>query len=87
MIGPRMMDLLLFMIGAMRTFHSGLVEFLDSVLGFRVSRGYLAKVMVRGAQALETPVESLRSLLPEQAVLKMDETDQSHRVVCEEGVF
>jgi transposase len=72
MIGPRMMGMLLLMKGAMRTSHSGMAEFLDSVLGFRVSRGYLAKVMVRGTQALESPVESLRSLLPKQAVLNVD---------------
>ena len=72
MIGPGMMGMLLFMKGALRTSHTGLAEFLDSVLGFRVSRGYLAKVMVRGAQALAAPVENLRSLLPEQAVLNVD---------------
>ena len=46
--GPRMMGLLLFLKGALRISYSGMEEFLDHVLGFKVCRGYLAKVMVRG---------------------------------------
>jgi hypothetical protein len=49
-------------------------EFLGHVLGFKVCRGYLAKVMARGSQALESPVEQLRSLLPAQRWLNVDET-------------
>lgn len=74
LIGPRMMGLLLFMKGALRTSYSALQEFLDHVMGFKVSRGYLAKVMVRGAQAVAVPVEELRSLLPVQKGLNVDET-------------
>jgi len=65
---------LLFMKGALRTSYTALQEFLDHVLGFKVSRGYLAKVMVRGSQAVQVPVEELRSLLPVQKVLNVDET-------------
>ena len=74
LIGPRMMGLLLFMKGAMRNSYSALEEFLGHVLGFKVCRGYLAKVMVRGSQALQSPVEELRSLLPVQRWLNVDET-------------
>lgn len=74
LIGPRMMGLLLFMKGALRTSYTALQEFLDHVMGFKVSRGYLAKVMVRGSQAVRVPVEELRSLLPVQKVLNVDET-------------
>ena len=74
LIGPRMMGLMLFMKGAMRSSYSEMEEFLDHVLGFKVSRGYLAKVMVRGSQALRPPVEELRSLLPTQPLLNVDET-------------
>ena len=77
LVGPRLMGLLLFMKGALRTSYSALQEFLDHVLGFKVSRGYLAKVMVRGSQALEAPVQQLQSLLPVQRVLNVDET--SHK--------
>ena len=74
LIGPRMMGLLLFMKGAMRSSYSAMEEFLGHVLGFKVCRGYLAKVMARGAQALQSPVEELRSLLPAQPWLNVDET-------------
>ena len=74
LIGPRMMGLLMFMKGALRSSFSGLQEFLEHVIGFKVCRGYLAKVMARGSRALETPVEELRSLLPTQRLLHVDET-------------
>ena len=74
LIGPRMMGLLLFMKGALRASYMGMEEFLDHVMGFKVCRGYLAKVMVRGSRAIEPAVEELRALLPMQRVLNVDET-------------
>ena len=74
LIGPRIMSMLLFMKGAMRNSYSAIEEFLDTVMGFKVCRGYLAKVMVRGARALAPPVAELRALLPTQRVLNVDET-------------
>jgi transposase len=74
LIGTRMMALLLFMKGAMRCSYSTMEEFLGHVLGLNVCRGYLAKVMARGSQALQSPVEELRSLLPSQPCLNVDET-------------
>lgn len=79
LIGPRMMGLLLFMKGAMRNSYSGMEEFLEQVMGFKVCRGYLVKVMARGARVLETPVEELRSLLPVQQVLNVDETGHKEK--------
>lgn len=58
--------------------YSGLQEFLDQVLGLRVSRGFLAKVMTqKGVAALAAPVAELRELLPSQTHLNVDET--SHK--------
>lgn len=74
LIGPRMMAFLLFMKGAMRCSYSAIEELLDHVLGFKVSRGYLAKVMMRGSRVLAGPVEELRGLLPSQPCLNVDET-------------
>ena len=74
LIGSRMMGLLLFMKGALRNSYTGIQEFLDHVMGFRVSRAYLAKVMWKGSQVLQPPVEELRSLLPAQRWLHVDET-------------
>lgn len=79
LIGPRMMGLLLFMKGAMRNSYTGIEEFLDQVMGFKVCRGYRAKVMVRGSAALEPPVEELRALLPLQRVLNVDETGHKEK--------
>lgn len=73
-IGPRMMGLLLFMKGALRSSYTAIEEFLDHVMGLKVCRGYLAKVMSRGSRALLPPVEELRSLLPAQRLLNVDET-------------
>ena len=74
LIGPRMMSLLLYMKGSMRNSYTAMEEFLDEVIGFKVCRGYLAKVMQRGARALEPAVTELRALLPTQSVLNVDET-------------
>jgi transposase len=74
LIGPRMMSLLLFLKGALRNSYTGIAELLEHVLGFKVCRGYLAKVMLRGAQVLEPVVEELRALLPRERVLNVDET-------------
>jgi transposase len=74
LIGPRLMALLIFMKGALHVSYSGLQEFLEQGLGLTVCRGLLAKVMAKGAQALATPVEQLRQLLPAQARLNVDET-------------
>ena len=74
LIGARMMALLLFMKGAMRSSYSAMEEFLDHVMGLKVCRGYLAKVMMRGSRVLESPVEELRLLLPAQRLLNVDET-------------
>jgi len=74
LVGPGMMGLLLFMKGAMRASFSSIQEFLEQVMGLKVCRGYLAKVMGRGSEALETPVQQLRALLPSEPVLNVDET-------------
>jgi transposase len=74
LIGPRMMALLLFLKGALRSSYTGMEEFLHHIIGLKVCRGYLAKVMARGAKVLESPVEELRSLLPAQRWLNVDET-------------
>lgn len=74
LLGPRLRALLLFMKGALHVSYSGLQEFLDQGLGLRVCRGFLAKVMAQGAQALAAPVAQLRQLLPQQRLLNVDET-------------
>jgi len=74
LLGPRLRALLLFMKGALHLSYSGLQEFLLQGLGLKLSRGYLAKVMVQGTQALAAPLAQLRRLLPQQPVLNVEET-------------
>lgn len=74
LIGPRLRALLLFLKGALHVSYSGRQEFLDPGRGLRVCRGFLAKVMAKGACALEAPVEQWRRRLPQQTLLNVDET-------------
>ncbi len=74
LIGPRMIALLLFLKGAMRSSYTAMEELLHHVIGLKVCRGYLVKVMMRGSKVLESPVEELRSVLPTQRCLNVDET-------------
>ena len=74
LIGARFMALLLFLKGPRPGSYSGLQEFLADVLGLTVSRGFLAKLMTKGAEALAKPVEALLELLPVTPGLNVDET-------------
>lgn len=57
--------------------YSGLRTFCAEVLGFNVSRGYLAKLMRKTSRALKVPYEKLLELLTIQQLLNIDET--SHK--------
>ena len=49
-------------------------KFVRDVLGEKVSRGYLRKVIEKASQALEAPYEELLRRLPMEPVLNVDET-------------
>lgn len=74
LIGARLMALLLFLKGPRPGSYSGLQEFLADVLGLTVSRGFLAKLMSKGAEALAKPVEGLLEVLPTAPWVNVDET-------------
>ena len=83
LIGARLMAMLLFLKGPLHGSYSGLQEFLADVLGLNLSRGFLAKLMTRGAEALAKPVEALLQRLPTEPVLNVDETghkENGHRL-------
>jgi hypothetical protein len=61
--------------------YSGIQDFFTDVLGLKVSRGYLAKLMQKTARAFSAPYAELIALLPKQTHLNIDET--GHK---EEGV-
>ncbi len=54
--------------------YSGIADFFTEVLGLKVSRGYLAKVIQKAARAFQQPYLELIDLLPKQTSLNADET-------------
>jgi transposase len=62
--------------------YSGIQDFFREVLSLEVSRGYLAKLNQKAAQAFAQPYAQLLSLLPQQVHLNADETghkENGHR--------
>lgn len=53
---------------------SGIRNYLQDALNIRVTKGYLAKVIQKGSQALDPCYDELLKLLPKQPVLNADET-------------
>jgi hypothetical protein len=49
-------------------------KFLRDVVGVRVSRGYLSKLIQKVSQSLERPYEELLERIPLEACLNVDET-------------
>ena len=72
--GPRLTNLVCYFKGKMHGSYSGIADFFTDVLGLKVSRGYLAKLIQKAAQAFQHPYLELIQLLPKQTVLNGDET-------------
>lgn len=72
--GPRLTSLVCYFKGKMHASYSGIADFFTDVLALKVSRGYLAKLIQKAAQALASPYLELLHLLPRQSVLNGDET-------------
>ena len=53
-------------------------KFIRDVLGEKVSRGYLAKLIQKVSQSLERPYEELLARIPLEATLNVDETGHKH---------
>ncbi len=53
-------------------------KFIRDVLGEKVSRGYLVKVIQKVSQSLERPYEELLERIPLEATLNVDETGHKH---------
>jgi len=54
--------------------YSTIQKFLEDVLGLKVSRGYLCKLVGKVSEALEEPYEELLRRLPLETLLNVDET-------------
>lgn len=72
--GPRLTSLVSYFKGKMHASYSGMADFFADVLGLKVSRGYLAKLIQKASRAFAAPVAELLELLPTQPHLNIDET-------------
>jgi transposase len=80
--GPRLTSLVCYLKGKLHGSYSGIQDFFRDGLGLEVSRGYLAKLNQKAAQAFAQPYAQLLALLPQQVHLNIDETghkENGHR--------
>jgi hypothetical protein len=68
-----------YMKGRLHGSYSGIRDFLQDVVGVRVSRGYVAKLLRKAAQAFGPPHGELIELLPKQPLVNCDETGHKER--------
>ena len=74
LFGPRLTALVAFMKGVCHASFSTIRKFLRDVVGVRVSRGYLAKLIGKVSESLAPAYAELFQRLPGEAVLNIDET-------------
>lgn len=72
--GPLLMARIAYLKGGCHASFSTIRKFVRDVLGIRLSRGLLAKVIAKVSAALEEPWNELRMLLPLAKILNIDET-------------
>jgi transposase len=72
--GPRLTSLAAYLKGRLHGSYSGVRDFFQDVVGVRVSRGYVAKLLRKAGQAFQPPYAELLQRLPRQARLNIDET-------------
>lgn len=74
LFGPRLSAFVAYLKGGCHSSYTTVQSLLGDVLGVRVSTGYLAKVVHRASEALALPYGELRSALPAEPWLNVDET-------------
>jgi transposase len=74
LVGLELTALIAFLKGACHASFSTIRTFLRDVVGVRISRGQLSKILAKVSAALERPYEELLLLLPGEAVVNADET-------------
>ena len=72
--GPTLTALVGYMKGACHASFSTIRKFLRDVVGFKISRGQLAKILGKVTDALVDPYEDLLRRLPSEAIVNVDET-------------
>jgi transposase len=74
LFGPRITSLAAYLKGRLHGSYSAIRDFLQDVVGVKVSRGYVAKLLRKAGQAFGQPYGQLIELLPSQAQVNSDET-------------
>ena len=72
--GPRLTSLVGYMKGCCHASYSTIQAFLRDVAGVAISRGQLAKLVGKAADAIEEPYLELLGRLPDEALVNTDET-------------
>lgn len=72
--GPQLTALIAYLKGACHASFSTIRTFLRDVVGVTISRGELSKIITKVSAALEKPYEELLAMLPQEAVVNVDET-------------
>jgi hypothetical protein len=74
LFGPRLTSLAVYLKAKIHASYSGIRDLFQDVVGIKVSRGYVAKLLDKASQAFAQPYGELIELLPQQACLNTDET-------------
>lgn len=74
LVGVELTALIAFMKGACHASYSTIRTFLRDIVGVTISRSQLSKIIGKVSEALDRPYEELLLLLPDEAVLNVDET-------------
>ncbi len=74
LFGPRLTSLAVYLKGKIHASYSGIRDFFQDVVGVKISRGYVAKLLHKASQAFAQPYGELIELLPQQTHLNCDET-------------
>ena len=79
LIGPRLTALVGFFKGACHMSFSTIRKYFRDVIGVKISRGMLVKVIGKVSAALEDPYEALLAMLPKEPRLNVDETGHKNQ--------
>ena len=79
LFGPRLTSLVVYLKGKIHSSYSGIRDFLQDVVGVKISRGYAAKLLRKASQAFGQPYGQLIELLPHQPQLNTDETGHKEK--------
>lgn len=74
LLGPNLTALVAYLKGVCHASYSTVRKFLRDIIGVRVSRGYLVKVINKVSAALQAPYDELFQQLPHEPHLNVDET-------------